>query len=211
MFVARGLLHHDGSRVEVENLPLAAESRNDQCSTRKPRSKPCFHFVQTSCSGASPRDPKLLAALATCQPSSRLRPSTVPADDARQRRSRGGRPRLPDAERRTVHLGVALTPAEAEAVADAAAAAGLPPATWLRMSALRQRTPSAHRADLREIWRQSSTLQSNFNQLTERLNELHAAGELRSHNSATTLLEMHGYMPKMYRLIKEFRVDLLRR
>jgi len=116
------------------------------------------------------------------------------------------------ADLRDLRLAIDISGRELAEIKAAAAAAALPVRAWARDRLLSRTAPAAaHPADLREIWRESSTLQSNFNQLVQRLNELHAAGELHAHNSTATLLEMHRHMPSMYKFIKAFRVDLLRR
>jgi len=85
----------------------------------------------------------------------------------------------------------------------------MPARAWARACLLYRVAPTtAHHADLRRIWRESSTLQSNLNQLTKRLYQLHAAGELQTSSAASALLKMHRYSPSMYRFVKLFRADL---
>jgi len=134
-------------------------------------------------------------------------PSSDPAAASR----RGGRPRLAAAARCTVRVALNLTPAEAAQVSAAAAAASLPLAAWARVRLLRDRSPArSQHAELVEIWRDSSTIQSNFNQLVSRLNELHSAGELHVHTAAPTLVELRQIAPRMYRLVKALRLELTR-
>jgi len=126
-----------------------------------------------------------------------------------QRSRRGGRTALPPGERRDTRLEIDLNASERVLIAAAATAAALPIRAWARARLLKDRPPSAmHRADVVEIWRASSTLQSNFNQLVSRLNELHSSGELQAHTAAPTLLELRRIAPAMYRLVKSMRHEL---
>ena len=77
-------------------------------------------------------------------------------------RKRGGRPRLPDRERRTYRVGVSLSEAERKAVAAKAEAAGLSPAAYLRRTGLGARL-SARVND--QAYHQLSRLGVNVNQM----------------------------------------------
>ena len=127
------------------------------------------------------------------------------------RRGRGGRPPLPADQRRDVRIDIDLSASELAQITAAASAASLPVRSWIRARALRDRAPAqSHSADLRTMWRESATLQSNYNQLVARLNELHAAGELTTSAAAQTLAELRRIAPQMYALVKALRLDLAR-
>jgi len=136
-------------------------------------------------------------------------PAPPSADPPATASRRGGRPRLAAAARCAVRVGVNLTPLEAAQVEAAAAAASLPLAAWARARLLRDRAPAlAHRSEIVDLWRESATLQANFNQLVARLNEMHLAGELHAHNAAPTLVELRQIAPQMYKLVKAMRLEL---
>lgn len=90
-----------------------------------------------------------------------------------KKRSRGGRPTLPDNERRIVRLQPAFTITEIETLEQRAAALGIQPCEWLRMSALGlavKSVPAINRSAYSEL----SKLASNLNQLTHVANATNA-------------------------------------
>lgn len=94
-----------------------------------------------------------------------------------------GRRRLADSDRRTVQVGVRLSPREAPAVRKAAQARGITPAAFGRLAMLevagvpaaRRRTPERQRLDA-ELIVQLRRVGNNLNQLTRLANEQGATG-----------------------------------
>ena len=99
----------------------------------------------------------------------------TPSPAEAQARRRGGRPRLPEGERRTYRVGVSLSEAEREAVAAKAEAAGLSPAAYLRQAGLGARLSS--RVNDR-AYHQLSRIGVNVNQMARVANQTGRLPEL---------------------------------
>ena len=101
-----------------------------------------------------------------------------------------------------------LNAAEVAQLKQRAAAAALPLRRWARRTLLGTPTPAAQPAELREIWSRSSSLQSNTNQLCERLNQLHLNGDLNRDSADQTLRELALLAPDLHQLVRQMRVEL---
>ena len=84
----------------------------------------------------------------------------------------------------------------------------MPLRRWARRTLLGVKIVPAHPAELRAIWSQSSTLQSNLNQAAARLDELRLAGELTQENASATLVELQQLYPELYALVRTMRLEL---
>lgn len=125
------------------------------------------------------------------------------------RRRRPGRPSVDTDLLRLQRLNVQLNNDELQVCQRAANAAALPLARWARRTLLSTPTPAAQPQELRSIWSESSTLQSNTNQLVERLNQLHQAGDLTLGSASQTLQELVAIAPDLHNLVRQMRVQLV--
>ena len=131
----------------------------------------------------------------------------VPPPSTPRRRSGGGQ--SVDTEvLRCERLNIDLNAAEVAQLKQHAAAAALPLRRWARRTLLGTPTPAAQPAELREIWSRSSTLQSNTNQLCERLNQLHLNGDLNRDSADQTLRELAILAPDLHQLVRQMRIEL---
>ena len=131
----------------------------------------------------------------------------VPPPSTPRRRSGGGQ--SVDTEvLRCERLNIDLNAAEVAQLKQRAAAAALPLRRWARRTLLGTPTPAAQPAELREIWSRSSSLQSNTNQLCERLNQLHLNGDLNRDSADQTLRELALLAPDLHQLVRQMRVEL---
>lgn len=131
----------------------------------------------------------------------------VPSPSASRLR-RPGRRSVDTEFLRTRRLDIDVSAAEFERCQQIAAAAALPLRRWARQVLLGVPVSAVRPAELRELWAASSTLQSNFNQLCARLNELHQAGDLRLDSAETTLRNLAALAPELHRLVCLMRVEL---
>lgn len=102
-----------------------------------------------------------------------------------------------------------MNAAELEHCKQQAAAASMPLRQWARHVLTGAHVAAATPSELRALWSQSSTLQSNTNQLVERLNQLHRSGELRLTEADSTLRELANLAPRLYELVCVMRVELV--
>lgn len=119
-------------------------------------------------------------------------------ENTNKKRSRGGRPALPDNERRIVRLQPAFTIAEIEALEQRAAALGINPCEWLRMSALGlavKSVPAINRSAYSEL----SKLASNINQIA------HVANATSAFNPSDLVKTLSETKEK----VQELRTELL--
>ncbi|MEO8807074.1 MAG: hypothetical protein ABI433_13425 [Burkholderiaceae bacterium] len=87
-------------------------------------------------------------------------------------------------------------------------AAGVPVRRWARRVLLGVKVAAAQPAELRAIWSETSTLQSNLNQVAARLDELRLAGELTQERASSTLVELLRLYPALYQLVRSMRLEL---
>lgn len=124
------------------------------------------------------------------------------------RRRKPGRPSIDTDLLRLVRLNVQLNADELLQCQKAAASAALPLGRWARRRLLGTPTPAAQPAELRDLWSRSSTLQSNTNQLVERLNQLHLAADLNLGLAGPTLLELAELAPRLHVIVCLMRIEL---
>lgn len=125
------------------------------------------------------------------------------------RRRRPGRPSIDTDLLRLTRVNVQLNSNELAQCQRAAQAAALPLGPWARRTLLGAPCPAAQPAELRALWSSSSTLQSNTNQLVERLNQLHLAGDLNRDSADQTLHDLALIAPQLHQLVCQMRVELL--
>jgi hypothetical protein len=96
----------------------------------------------------------------------------APPPSGASRKKKGGRPSLPDAERREHRETIRFSEVEWQRVTDAARSAGIPTLTYIRQRALSDRIGG--RLTIPEInqdlWRKLAPLSSNLNQLAAQMN-----------------------------------------
>lgn len=136
-------------------------------------------------------------------------PSVPSPTNPNPRRRRTGRPSIDTDLLRVQRLNVQFNSDELQVCHRAAQAAALPLGRWARRALLGTPTPAAQPTELRALWSSSSTLQSNTNQLVERLNQLHLSGDLSRDSADQTLRELAVLAPRLYSLVKQMRVELL--
>jgi hypothetical protein len=86
-----------------------------------------------------------------------------------RRRHRGGRPRMPDIERRTAKLTIALNRLEAEQLAFKSEDAGMDTAAYIRVAALGNQITAVPKIN-REAYTELARLAGNLNQLMRHIN-----------------------------------------
>ena len=123
------------------------------------------------------------------------------------RRRPGKRPIDPDLWR-AHRLDIDLNAAELEHCKQQANVAAMPLRRWARRALTGIVVTAARPLDLRRLWSESSTLQSDFNQLTDRLNQLHASGELTLENAGPALVELVPLVSEIHQLVRRMRVEL---
>lgn len=119
-------------------------------------------------------------------------------NENKKKRSRGGRPTLPDNERRIVRLQPAFTLNEIETLEQRAAALGIQPCEWLRVSALGlavRSVPAINRAAYSEL----SKLASNINQIA------HVANATSAFNDSDLIKTLLDTQAK----VQQLRIELL--
>ncbi len=124
------------------------------------------------------------------------------------RRRRPGRPSVDTDLLRLNRVNVQLNLNELAQCQRAAEAAAMPLGTWARRTLLGTPTPAAQPAELRALWSSSSTLQSNTNQLVEKLNLLHLQNELNLGSAGPTLLELAELAPRLHTIVCLMRIEL---
>ncbi|MES2992643.1 MAG: hypothetical protein V4844_14570 [Pseudomonadota bacterium] len=129
----------------------------------------------------------------------------VPSPSARRRR---GRPALDTDQLRTLRLNVDLNQAELSQCQQRADTAALPLRRWARRVLIGTPIAATRPAELRALWTESSTLQANFNQLVERLNFLHQAGELDLTGCERAFRDLAHLVPELHQLVCSMRVEL---
>lgn len=108
-------------------------------------------------------------------------------------RNRGGRPRLPELEKRVVRVTTQCSIAEADALIEAAERAGLTVAEWLRVAGMGQQIksiPAINRAAYAELAR----LAGNLNQL---IAAAHKSGSVPMQQLSTILSALRGEVQKL--------------
>lgn len=124
------------------------------------------------------------------------------------KKRRPGRPSIDTDLLRVQVINIDLNLAELDECQQRAAAASLPLRRWARRTLLGTPTPAAQPAELRDLWSRSSTLQSNTNQLVERLNQLHLSADLNLGSAAPTLLELAELAPRLHTIVCLMRIEL---
>lgn len=105
-----------------------------------------------------------------CQMSNEI--TQPPPPPGVERKKRGGRPPLPDSERREHRETIRFSETEWQQVSEAARSAGTPTLTYIRQRALSERTggrltiPEVNQ----DLWRRLAPLSSNLNQLAAQMN-----------------------------------------
>lgn len=133
--------------------------------------------------------------------------STFGGEHSRSRRP--GRRSIDTDLLRVKRLDVDLNDAELRHCQQQAEACELPLRRWARDLLLGSQPQAAHPTDLRLLWTNSSTLQSQTNQLVTSLNILRKTGELRLETADRALHELAELAPRLYALVKQMRVELL--
>ena len=124
------------------------------------------------------------------------------------KKRRPGRPSIDTDLLRVQVVNIDLNLAELDECQQRAAAASLPLRRWARRTLLGTPTPAAQPAELRDLWSRSSTLQSNTNQLVERLNQLHLSADLNLGSAEPTLLELAELAPRLHTIVCLMRIEL---
>lgn len=109
---------------------------------------------------------------------------------------------------RSIRLDLDLNPAELTELKKSAKAASLPLRRWARRVLLGRKISAAQPLELRRLWTESSTLQSNFNQLVSRLDELRVAGALNASTVGEHLAALLIVVPDLHHLVRLMRVEL---
>lgn len=136
--------------------------------------------------------------------------SIAPAPSAGRGRRRGGRRPVALDRLRSRRLDVDVSAAELAVIEDRARLAAMPLRRWARTTLLDGAAPTvAVPMELRQLWSDSSPLQSNANQLVERLNELRRAGQLDWATAAPSLRGLAEIAPRLYALVCRLRLELL--
>lgn len=125
-----------------------------------------------------------------------------------RRNRRPGRRSIDTDLLRTRRLDLDLNEAELAQCQASADAAAMPLRRWARCTLLGLPITVARSDELRRLWSESSTLQSNFNQAAQRLNELHIAGELSIATGDQALQALAKIVPGLYALVRALRVEL---